>query len=44
MNTFTCNCGEFEYPIVESDDEESTWCECGLRIDQQRETWQNVWN
>jgi hypothetical protein len=40
MDTFVCGCGDYEYPLVESDDgDEYTWCECGLRIDQQREFW-----
>jgi hypothetical protein len=34
--TFTCECGEHEYPIVLTDNDESIWCECGQRIEPQR--------
>jgi len=34
--TFTCECGDAEYPLTPGDDE-STWCECGARLDEQRE-------
>ena len=37
--TFVCKCGDYDYPIVKIDDEESTWCECGFRIADQREFW-----
>ena len=41
--TFTCPCGEFEYPLEPPEDgDESVWCECGLRLDQQRELLQAV--
>lgn len=41
MPTFTCKCGEFDYPLEDTEDE-SVWCPCGLRIDQQREIAQLV--
>ena len=41
--TFTCPWRDFEYPLEPQDDEdESVWCECGLRGDQQRELLQAV--
>ncbi|GIG22462.1 hypothetical protein Cch01nite_31860 [Cellulomonas chitinilytica] len=33
--TFMCECGDVEHPAV-PDDDDSTWCECGLRLDAQR--------
>lgn len=36
--TFTCQCGEQTFPLVfNPEDDESVWCECGLRIQEQRE-------
>lgn len=37
VDTFTCSCGEYSYPLAEAGEDESTWCECGRRIDVQRE-------
>lgn len=37
VETFTCKCGDFEYPLADDSQDESTWCECGLRIDEQRQ-------
>lgn len=35
--TFTCQaCGEVEHPIKPTEDA-STWCECGARLDEQRQ-------
>ncbi|MFE5309901.1 hypothetical protein [Isoptericola sp. NPDC056605] len=34
--TFTCECGDHEYPVVPGTDE-STWCECGARLNEQRQ-------
>jgi hypothetical protein len=45
MDTFTCKCGEYEYPLIVTEDvyeNESVWCECGLRIQEQREEWVNA--
>lgn len=33
--TFTCDCGDVEHPVDPAHDE-SVWCECGLRVDDQR--------
>lgn len=34
---FTCECGERTYPLVRpATGDDSTWCECGRRIDDQR--------
>lgn len=34
--TFICRCGDEEHPVVPGDDD-SVWCPCGLRLDEQRE-------
>lgn len=34
---FPCRCGDFEYPISGPTEDESVWCDCGLRIAPQRE-------
>jgi hypothetical protein len=40
--TFPCGCGEYEYPLYTPAGEEPVWCECGLRIAQQRELVQGL--
>lgn len=41
-NTFTCACGEHDYDLDTDENDESTWCECGLRIADQRARWRSV--
>ncbi|MFB7890359.1 hypothetical protein ACFCZ3_20135 [Cellulosimicrobium cellulans] len=37
VETFTCTaCGDAEHPVTPGDDD-SLWCECGARLDEQRE-------
>jgi hypothetical protein len=33
--TFVCECGDVEHPAEPTDDD-TVWCECGLRLDAQR--------
>ena len=41
--TFTCECGDAEFALVKTDDEESVWCpECGMRVAPQREVAQQA--
>jgi hypothetical protein len=42
VETFKCKCGDYSYPLVKTDDEEDVWCECGLRIEPQREVAQQI--
>jgi hypothetical protein len=39
---FTCRCRDEWFPLVKTDDEESVWGECGLRIEPQREVAQQI--
>lgn len=34
--TFTCECGDAEHPVAPGVDD-SLWCECGARLDEQRD-------
>lgn len=40
--TFTCGCGEHEHPLWPDAEDDSTWCECGLRIEQERDRHQAI--